>query len=694
MFYHILPFKSYAQQRMHSLNPRQLDAVLHIDTPLLVLAGAGSGKTRVITEKIAHLVRKHDYKLHQIFAVTFTNKAAREMKERVSKLMVDTPAKGLNVSTFHTLGLNIIRQEYKALNYKANFSIMDATDTGQVLKELMKKNDLNPEELDGVQWEISAWKNQHLDPQTALEMAEDPLGQARARLYAAYQNQLHAYNAVDFDDLIGLPVRLFNAHPEILTKWQNKVRYLLVDEYQDTNAAQYKLVRQLVGLSGKLTVVGDDDQSIYAWRGAQPENLALLQQDFPGLQLVKLEQNYRSSQRILQTANQLIAQNPHVFEKRLWSEMGMGDPIRVIACANENQEAERVVSELVVHKFQHRTKHRDYAILYRGNHQARLIERALREQNLPYVLSGGQSFFDKAEIKDVMSYLKLIVNPDDDAAFLRIINTPRREIGAATLEKLASYATQRGISLFDATHELGLTQILSEKSLKRVQLFGQVMLDWVKEAEVVEGKEMVRFIRELLDKIEYDNWLMETASSAKTAEKRIESVRDLLLWIERIVSKADDEDGDQLKLAKVVSHMTLMDIMERNEDEQAHDMISLMTLHASKGLEFPHVFLIGVEEEMLPHKQNLESPGLEEERRLAYVGITRAQRSLTLTYAQKRRKYGEDMTCEPSRFLYELPEEALHWEGKPGVELSKEEAKAHGNAQLDQIRALLAAKAN
>lgn len=677
---------------MHSLNPRQLEAVLHIDTPLLVLAGAGSGKTRVITEKIAHLVRKHDYKPHNIYAVTFTNKAAREMKERVSKLMVDEPTKGLNVSTFHNLGLNIIRQEYKALNYKANFSIMDSTDTGQILKELMRKNELDPEELDGVQWTISGWKNQHVAPQAALELAEDPLEQARARLYAAYQKQLHAYNAVDFDDLIGLPVRLFNENPDILTKWQNKVRYLLVDEYQDTNAAQYQLVTQLVGLGGKLTVVGDDDQSIYAWRGAQPENLALLQQDFPGLHLVKLEQNYRSSQRILNSANQLISNNPHVFEKLLWSEMGLGDPIRVIGCANENQEAERVVSEIIVHKFKYRTKNRDYAILYRGNHQARLIERALREQNLPYILSGGQSFFERAEIKDVMSYLKLIVNPDDDAAFLRIINTPRREIGAGTLEKLATYATNRGISLFDASQEFGLTQILKEKSLKRVQFFSALLLEWVKEAESVEGKELIPFVRSVLDKIEYDNWLMETASSVKTAERRIENVRDLILWIERIVTKAHEEDGEELKLAKVVSHMTLMDILERNEEEADHDMISLMTLHASKGLEFPHVFLIGVEEEMLPHKQNLESPGLEEERRLAYVGITRAQRSLTITYAQKRRKYGEDTPCEPSRFLHELPEDALHWEGKPGVELSQEEVKDHGNAHMANLRAMLAAK--
>jgi ATP-dependent DNA helicase Rep len=674
---------------MHSLNDRQHQAVIHIETPALVLAGAGSGKTRVITEKIAYLIRKHDYKPHNIYAVTFTNKAAKEMKERVSKLLKDENIKGLNVSTFHNLGLNIIRQEYKALGYKPNFSIMDATDSGQILKELMMKQSIDPDVLDGVQWDISNWKNAHITPERALEMAEDQQQQARAILYQAYQKQIKAYNAVDFDDLIGLPVKLFSEHPDVLDKWQNRVRYLLVDEYQDTNAAQYALVKQLVGIRARFTVVGDDDQSIYAWRGAQPENLVLLKEDFPALEVIKLEQNYRSSNRILQSANTLIANNPHVFEKTLWSEMGLGDPIRVIACANENQEAERVVSEIIVHKFKHRCKNRDYAILYRGNHQARLMERALREQNIPYVISGGKSFFDHTEIKDVMSYLKLIVNPDDDAAFLRIINTPRREIGATTLEKLATYATGRGISLFDATQEFGLTTVLSEKALKRVQFFGEQLLGWIQEAEAAQGEEVISFVRGLVEKIEYDNWIHETASSVKTAERRIGNVRELILWIERIIKKAIEEDGEEKKLSSIVAHMTLMDMMERNESDKEHDMVSLMTLHASKGLEFPHVFLIGMEEELLPHKQNLESPGLEEERRLAYVGITRAQQTLTMTYATKRRKYGEDMACEPSRFLEELPQDILKWEGKPGVVLSKEEQQEHGNAQLANLKSFL-----
>jgi len=674
---------------MHSLNDRQQKAVKHIDTPALVLAGAGSGKTRVITEKIAYLIRKCDVKSHNIYAVTFTNKSAKEMKERVTKLLKNENTTGLNVSTFHNLGLNIIRREYKALGYKSNFSIMDAADSGQILKELMHKQTLDPEVLDGVQWDISNWKNAHISPEDAINKAEDAQDKARAILYQAYQKQLKAYNAVDFDDLIGLPVKLFTENPEILQKWQNKVRYLLVDEYQDTNAAQYALVKQLVGVQARFTVVGDDDQSIYAWRGAQPENLAMLKEDFPALELIKLEQNYRSTNRILKSANQLIANNPHVFEKTLWSDMGAGDPLRVIACANENQEVERVVSEIIVHKFKYKTKNRDYAILYRGNHQARLMERALREQNIQYVISGGKSFFDHAEIKDIMSYLRIIVNPDDDAAFLRIVNTPRREIGASTLEKLATYATGRDISLFEATQEFGLTTILSDKALKRVQHFGDQLLSWMQEADSAQGEEVPSFVRQLVEKIEYDNWIHENSSNPKTAERRINNVRDLILWIERIVKKALEQDGEEKRLETIVTHMALMDMMERNESENDHDMVSLMTLHASKGLEFPHVFLIGMEEELLPHKQNLESPGLEEERRLAYVGITRAQRSLTMTYATKRRKYGEDMRCEPSRFLEELPSESLQWEGKPGVVVSKEEQLETGNAHIANLKSFL-----
>lgn len=678
---------------LNTLNPQQKAAVLETNRPLLVLAGAGSGKTRVITAKITHLIQQKGIAPRNIFAVTFTNKAAKEMKSRVGKLMQAAPPKGLNVSTFHTFGLNFLRREGKAVGLKPNFTIMDSADTQQLIKELLKKQDLDKDLLAQLQTRLSNWKNRLLTPDQALSSAQDETDQFAAQLYVCYQQQLKAYNAVDFDDLIMLPAQLLETDAEIRLRWQNRVRYLLVDEYQDTNGAQYALVKHLVGVEGRFTVVGDDDQSIYAWRGAEPENMVQLEKDFPNLQVIKLEQNYRSTNRILQAANTLISHNPHVFEKRLWSEMGLGDPIRVIACSDEQAEAERVVSEIQVHKFKYNTRWEDYAVLYRSNHQARLIERALREQNMPYQLSGGQSFFDRAEIKDVLAYLRLITNPDDDAAFLRIVNTPRREIGAGTLQKLGQYAQNRGISLAYATLEMGLSTVLDARRYQRVQTFGEQLFGWVKEADNLRGEEEVLdFIRRLLETLEYDNWLQETASTPTQAEKRMENVRELLLWIERLIKKAWEEDQEERSLEEIIAHMSLMDILDRQQGEKSQNAINLMTLHAAKGLEFPHVFLIGVEEEILPHRENLESPGLEEERRLAYVGITRAQRSLTLTYARKRRCYGEEMQTEPSRFLKELPEEHLEWEGRPDQVVDKAAQKARGKDHLAAMKAMLAQK--
>src|SRR5690606_466777 len=406
------------------LNSRQGEAVNYIDGPCLVLAGAGSGKTSVITRKIAYLIQQCELPARHIAALTFTNKAAREMKERVSSLVKGTAARGLTVSTFHNLGLNIIRREARILGYKPGFSIFDAEDARALLKELMLKDgEMDKDHLDLVQHQISTWKNDLTTFEQAEAAAVSPAEKTIARVYQRYNQALRAYNAVDFDDLILIPVHLFQANPDVLTRWQRKIRYLLVDEYQDTNSSQYLLVKQLVGSSGALTVVGDDDQSIYAWRGARPENMSLLKQDFPQLRVIKLEQNYRSTSRILRVANHLIAHNPHEFDKALWSEMGLGDPIRILRCPNEEAEAERVAAEILTDRIRHQRKFRDYAILYRGNHQARLFEIKLQQHQIPYRISGGSSFFAKTEIKDVMAYLRLIVNPDDDNAFLRVINT-------------------------------------------------------------------------------------------------------------------------------------------------------------------------------------------------------------------------------------------------------------------------------
>ena len=670
---------------MPDLNPRQQEAVDYIDGPLLVLAGAGSGKTRVITQKIAYLIRQAIHEPRHITAVTFTNKAAREMKERVGKLLRNDNSRGLNVSTFHTLGLNIVRREKKHLGYKDGFSLFDAEDSAGLIKELLRKHQLDDSTAtSGLQWQISGWKNALLTPEQAYSQADDPLQAHAAGLYLEYQRSLKAYNAVDFDDLISLPVYLFRDHPEVLERWRSRIRYLLVDEYQDTNGAQYELVKQIVGQAGRLTVVGDDDQSIYAWRGARPENLARLKDDFPTLKLIKLEQNYRSTERILGSANQLIANNPHVFEKRLWSELGPGDPIRVHPCRDDAHEAEKVVSEILHHRFTSNSSYGDYAILYRGNHQARPFEKALREHDIPYFLSGGTSFFARSEIKDVMAYLRLLANPDDDAAFLRIVNAPRREIGPGTLEKLAGYAQQRDSGLFRACSELGLEQHLDNRAQARLGLFTELVERYSRRAA---DDRPIETVKDLLAEIDYAAWLRETSPSDKTADRRIDNVEDLVQWLGN-ARKGDRADAN---LAELVSHLTLMDVLDRQAEEEGGDRVHLMTLHAAKGLEFPHVFLIGMEEELLPHRTSIEEETIEEERRLAYVGITRAQRSLNLSMASRRRRYGELTLCEPSRFLAELPEKDLLWTNGKSPQ-AKEESRKRGKAHLAGLKGVLGEK--
>ncbi len=666
---------------MSDLNPRQREAVHNIDGPLLVLAGAGSGKTRVITAKIGHLVKKCGIEPRHVTAVTFTNKAAREMKARVAAVLGRDKGEGPVISTFHNLGLNILRRELKRLGYKSGFSIFDQQDAAALLKDLLRKQNSGDEKVvNSAQWQISDWKNDLISPEQALAQADDPLKNQAALLYAAYQRSLKAYNAVDFDDLILLPVKLLQQHPDALEEWQNRVRYLLVDEYQDTNQAQYELVKLLVGVRAAFTVVGDDDQSIYAWRGARPENLSKLREDFPRLEVIKLEQNYRSSSRILKAANRLIANNPHLFEKRLWSELGPGSEIRVLECRNEEQEAEKVVSEIIHLKFTGKVKNGDIAILYRGNHQSRIFEKALRTHNIPYLLSGGTSFFSRAEVKDVMAYLRLLANPDDDSAFLRIVNTPRREIGPNTLEKLGTYAQERGIGLLPACTELGLQSQLNSRAQQRVEAFAQLIDHFAREAE----RDPVSAVKQLVTQIQYHDWVRENASSDAVGDRRMENVTDLIDWLNAL----QKGELQEKTLGEMVTHLTLMDLLERQNEEEDPDQVHLMTLHAAKGLEFPHVFLIGMEEELLPHRSSIEEDNIEEERRLAYVGITRAQRSLTLTYASKRKRFGEMVACEPSRFLQELPEEDLRWEGR-GSQLSPEEKQERGSAHLANLKSLL-----
>lgn len=666
------------------LNPRQDEAVKYVSGPCLVLAGAGSGKTRVITNKIAYLVQQCGYKARNIAAVTFTNKAAREMKERVGQTLGKAESKGLMVSTFHTLGLNIIKREYKQLGLKAGFSLFDDQDQMALLKELTEKQlDGDKDLLKQLLSTISNWKNDMLTPEQAKAMAKGEQQQLFAFCFEMYQKQMKAYNALDFDDLILLPVLLLRNNEDVRQRWQNRIRYLLVDEYQDTNTSQYELVKLIVGEHGRLTVVGDDDQSIYSWRGAKPQNLVLLGQDYPNLRLIKLEQNYRSTSRILRAANILIANNPHVYEKSLFSEIPDGEKLKVLLAKNEEHEAERVTGELIAHKFLNRTEYRDYAILYRGNHQSRLIEKSLMQNRVPYKLSGGTSFFARAEIKDIMAYLRVLVNPDDDNAFLRIVNTPRREIGPVTLEKLGSYANMRGKSLFEASFEMGLEQHLSGRGLENLRRFTQWL---VAIADQAERGNTVEAVRSLVRDIHYEDWLYETSASPKAAEMRMKNVSDLYSWIVADL-EGDNYDQEEKTLKEVVQRLTLRDMMERGEEDEGSDAVQLMTLHASKGLEFPYVYLIGSEEGILPHQTSIDEDNVEEERRLMYVGITRAQRELTFTMCKERRQFGELIKPTQSRFLDELPFDDVEWEvnKKP---VSQEERMAKGQAHIANLRSM------
>jgi ATP-dependent DNA helicase Rep len=620
------------------LNPAQRDAVDYLDGPLLVLAGAGSGKTGVITQKIASLIQKTGIAPHRIAAITFTNKAAKEMHERVDRL-IGNAGSGLIISTFHSLGVRILRQEGRALGLKAGFSIFDAGDALNLVQE--RAGSVDKARLRQLQGRISLWKNAMLDAAGAQALANDELDHAAAALYAEYEAALRAYQAVDFDDLIRLPVQLFEQHPDIADKWRARLWHLLVDEYQDTNKCQYRLMQLLTEGRQSLTCVGDDDQSIYAWRGASADNLHSLQTDYPRLKVIKLEQNYRSTGNILTAANALIAHNPKLFDKRLWSEIGNGAPIKVHTSRNDEDEAAWVATQLSAHRFAQRTRWSDYAILYRSNHQARLIEQHLRAQKIPYRISGGQSFFEKTEIKDLLAYLRLLANEQDDPAFIRAVTSPKRGIGSTTLEALGRAAAQRHKGLFETI----FIPELPELNLKQHQALRQ-FADFIRRIAWRAEKEPAGpLLNEMLEAIGYEA-SMFTLLEPREAETRWSNVCDFTGWVAK---KGESEGKNLLELAQSIALITMLD-----KDDSDTDAMQLATLHAAKGLEFRHVFLIGVEEGLLPHRDSMESPRLDEERRLMYVGITRAQASLTVSWCEKRRQAREWVPRDPSRFITEM----------------------------------------
>jgi len=662
------------------LNPPQREAVRHVDGPLLVLAGAGSGKTRVITAKIAHLI-EHGIDPAKIFAITFTNKAAREMRERAQALLKSQGKAGeaakVVVATFHALGLKILRMEARAAGLKPGFSIFDPADLESVVAELIATSDRG--RARSAQWKISAWKNALVSPATALKEAKEDDELIAARAYANYGEALAAYQAVDFDDLIVRVVELLERDADARARWQAKCAHVLVDEYQDTNPAQYRLLRALVGAATPFTAVGDDDQAIYGWRGATVDNLASLPRDYPGLKVVKLEQNYRSTVRILRSANALIGNNPKLFDKRLWSDLGNGEAIRVLPAADDEAEAEAVVRRLSALKFERRAKFSDFAILYRGNHQARVFETALRAQNIPYDVSGGQSLFDKSEVKDFVAYLRLIANDDDDPAFVRAVTTPKRGVGQATLARLGDIAAARHESLFAAAYAAEAADAIPARQHDTLMEFCGLINNLRSRAE---REPAGRLLDELYAASGYEEWLVATLDK-REAKDRTQSVRDLIDWLSR---KGESDDRNLLELTQLVALITML---EGKEGERA-DAVRLSTLHAAKGLEFPHVFLVGLEEGLLPHRESVEAGTIDEERRLMYVGITRAQQSLHLSYCRRRKRAGEMMSCTPSRFIAELAQEDLRYADVPLPPDEAAKEKASGSERLKSLKAMLA----
>ena len=677
------------------LNLAQLQAVHYTDGACLVLAGAGSGKTRVITHKIAHLIER-GMAPKTIAAITFTNKAAAEMRER-AKQLIGRAAKDVLICTFHSLGVRLMREDGKLLGLKPQFSILDSDDVTGIIKDAAGGT-ADAATARQWQWTISLWKNMGLNAEQALAQAQDDNERSIAVTMARYEERLAAYQSVDFDDLIGLPLKLLRDFPEVRAKWQALLGHVLVDEYQDTNATQYDLLKLLIGSRGHFTAVGDDDQSIYGWRGATLDNLKKLPVDFPALKVVKLEQNYRSTSAILRAANNVIGPNPKLFPKTLFSELGEGEPVRVVDADSEEHEADRAVARIQSLRAAANPppEWRSFAVLYRANHQAKPFEKAMRRASIPYKVSGGQSFFDRAEIKDLCAWFRLWINSDDDPAFLRAVGTPKRGIGHQSLAQLGAFATQHHLSLFAALFSPMLPAALPRRALDSLHEFGRYVNDLEYRARHTHGAEGAQaFLLDWLKEIGYEKYLYDGEDSEKVAAARWTNVLEFCDWMaQRAGGQIDDATGgvvtrESKSLLEVAQTIALLSTISEREKDQ--DMVTLSTLHASKGLEWPHVMLVGVTEGMLPFK--LDDDGgrdkdvgddivqrLQEERRLMYVGITRAQRTLAVSWTKKRKKGREMVAAQPSRFIAEMA-------------LDKTTAREDPRAKLKALRAEFAAKA-
>ena len=657
---------------MNGLNPQQRDAVLHVHGPLLVLAGAGSGKTRVIVEKIAHLVQGGHVPAKRIAAITFTNKAAKEMRERVGRRLRGDAGEGLTVCTFHALGLRIVQAEHAKLGLRRGFSVFDADDAMAQVRDLMPG--AKPDAVQAAQSLLSRAKNAGLSPEQAAANALGAREREAAALYARYQQRLHAFNAVDFDDLIRLPVQLLETDAEANAAWRERIGYLLVDECQDTNDAQYRLLKAIAGEKGHFTCVGDDDQSIYAWRGANPENLAQLGKDYPALRIVKLEQNYRCSNRVLRAANALIANNPHEHLKTLWSQQADGERIRVLECRDGEHEAERVASEIQFIAQSRKAEWGEFCILFRGNHQSRPLEKALQLLRVPYHLSGGTAFLDRGEVKDALSWLRLIANPEDDAAFLRAVQSPKREVGATTLAKLAELAHQAGLPLSRAAESVGLLKQLQPRAANALSGFADLV-------KALRSESRTRTPAELVKELNERSGLLASVRAQCKNEQLFQLRRgnldELANWFDG--ARGGAGPGELAASLALLSHA---------DKGEPGNQVRLMSLHAAKGLEFRYVFIIGMEDGTLPHEASLEEGRLDEERRLLYVGITRAKEQLWLSHSREAQRWGTKLRLTPSRFLDELPTAELQRDGADPV-ADAERKKERADAGFAAIRAML-----
>lgn len=655
------------------LNPQQAEAVNHTDGPVLILAGAGSGKTRVLTQRIAYLIGEKNVAPWSILAITFTNKAAREMKNRVQGI-VGAGAEEIWISTFHSLCVRILRRDIDRLGIKRSFSILDAGDQLTVIKQCMKELNLDPKKFEprSVLAAISGAKNELLDPARYAQRVGDPFQQVVASVYEAYQKKLRTNQSLDFDDLIMTTVRLFQDVPEVLEFYQKKFRYIHVDEYQDTNRAQYLLIQMLAKRYRNVCCVGDADQSIYKWRGADISIILNFEKDYQEAKIIKLEQNYRSTKTILGAANNVIAKNVGRKEKNLWTENPTGEKIYYYQGDSEHDEAYFIV-ESIKQQLARFRRYDKFAVLYRTNAQSRVVEEVFIKSNIPYTIVGGTKFYDRKEIKDVLAYLRVISNPDDDISLERIINVPKRNIGDTTVEKLAAYATAHGMSLYAAMQEVGYIG-LPARPTNAISAFSELLSNLIEMADYLSVTELVE---EVLTRTGYRDSLREEKTLEAAA--RLENIEEFLSVTQEFEKKSEDRTllAFLTDLALVADIDSLGDEQEEQAPEAAEGQVTLMTLHSAKGLEFPVVFLVGMEEGVFPHSRALfDDTEMEEERRLAYVGITRAEERLYLTGAKMRTLFGRTNYNPASRFLQEIPDELLE-----GTERSSSQYGGFGRSE-------------